>query len=119
MISRVNNIGVIAELIGAAGLIILLLINIKHGPSVLFETDGTGSGHDWGYFGALLLGAIMPLYVMYGFDTRRISGRGDVRSAPHRAAGRVARAAHGGRHGLSADRPRHDGGRQGRDRPSA
>jgi urea carboxylase system permease len=69
IISRINNIGVIAELVGAVGLILLLIINIKHGPSVLFETDGTGSGHDWGYFGALLLGAIMPLYVMYGFDS--------------------------------------------------
>jgi urea carboxylase system permease len=69
IISRVNNIGVIAELVGAVGLILLLIINIKHGPSVLFKTDGTGTGHDWGYFGALLLGAIMPLYVMYGFDS--------------------------------------------------
>ena len=69
VISRVNNIGVIAELIGAVGLILLLIINIEHGPSVLFETDGTGAGHEWGYFGALLLGAIMPLYVMYGFDS--------------------------------------------------
>jgi urea carboxylase system permease len=69
IISRVNNIGVIAELIGAVGLILLLIINTKHGPSVLFETDGTEAGHDWGYFGALLLGAIMPLYVMYGFDS--------------------------------------------------
>ena len=69
VISRINNIGVLAELIGAAGLIILLAIHIKHGPSVLFKTDGTGAGHDWGYFGALLIGAIMPLYVMYGFDT--------------------------------------------------
>ena len=69
IISRINNIGVIAELVGAVGLIILLAINIQHGPSVLFETDGTGAGHEWGYFGALLLGAIMPLYVMYGFDT--------------------------------------------------
>ena len=69
IISTVNNIGVIAELIGAAGLIIILAINIQHGPSVLFKTDGTGAGHDWGYFGALLLGAIMPLYVMYGFDS--------------------------------------------------
>jgi urea carboxylase system permease len=69
IISRINNIGVIAELVGAVGLILLLIINIKHGPSVLFKTDGTGAGHDWGYFGALLLGAIMPLYVMYGFDS--------------------------------------------------
>jgi urea carboxylase system permease len=69
IISTVNNIGVIAELIGAVGLILILIINIEHSPSVLFETDGTGAGHDWGYFGALLLGAIMPLYVMYGFDS--------------------------------------------------
>ena len=69
IISRINNIGVAAELIGAAGLIILLIINIKHGPSVLFKTDGTAIGHSWGYTGALLLGAIMPLYVMYGFDS--------------------------------------------------
>jgi urea carboxylase system permease len=69
VISRINNIGVIAELVGAAGLIILLIIHVKHGPAVLAKTDGTGAGHDWGWFGALLLGAIMPLYVMYGFDT--------------------------------------------------
>ena len=69
IISTVNNIGVIAELIGAVGLIIILAVNIQHSPSVLFETDGTGAGHDWGYAGALLLGAIMPLYVMYGFDS--------------------------------------------------
>ena len=42
---------------------------------MLFETDGTGAGHDWGYFGALLLGAIMPLYVMYGFDSAGHSPR--------------------------------------------
>jgi urea carboxylase system permease len=69
IISLINNIGVIAELIGAAGLIILLAIHIKHGPAVLFKTDGTGAGHSWGWFGALLVGAIMPLYVMYGFDS--------------------------------------------------
>ncbi len=69
LLSQVNNIGVAAELIGAAGLILLYLIHIHNGPSVLFKTDGTGAGHDWGYFGALLIGAIMPLYVMYGFDT--------------------------------------------------
>ena len=69
LLSQINNIGVAAELIGAAGLILIYLVNVHNGPSVLFETDGTGAGHDWGYFGALLIGAIMPLYVMYGFDT--------------------------------------------------
>ena len=114
IISRINNIGVIAELIGAVGLILLLIINIKHGPSVLFETDGTGAGHDWGYFGALLLGAIMPLYVMYGFDSAGLTGRGDRRSAAHGADGPHARTADGRRHGFPPDRLRHDGRRQGR-----
>jgi urea carboxylase system permease len=70
VLSRVNNIGVTAELIGAAGLIILFLIHANRSPTdVLTNTAGTGAGHDWGYFGAMLIGAIMPLYVMYGFDT--------------------------------------------------
>ena len=70
VLSRINNVGVASELIGAAGLIILFLINAQRSPSdVLTNTAGTGAGHDWGYFGALLIGAIMPLYVMYGFDT--------------------------------------------------
>jgi urea carboxylase system permease len=69
LLSQINNVGVAAELIGAAGLILIYLFNVHNSPSVLFETDGTGAGHDWGYFGALLIGAIMPLYVMYGFDT--------------------------------------------------
>jgi urea carboxylase system permease len=87
IISTVNNIGVIAELIGAGGLIIILAINVQHGPSVLFETDGTGAGHDWGYFGAFLLGAIMPLYVMYGFDTA--GSLAEETSDPRRTAPRA------------------------------
>jgi urea carboxylase system permease len=71
VLSRINNIGVIAELIGASGLIILFLIHANRGPqTVLTDTAGTGASHgSLGYFGALLIGAIMPLYVMYGFDT--------------------------------------------------
>jgi urea carboxylase system permease len=70
VLSRINNIGVASELIGATGLIIIFLIHANRSPSdVLTNTAGTGAGHDWGYFGALLIGAIMPLYVMYGFDT--------------------------------------------------
>jgi amino acid transporter len=70
VLSRINNIGVASELIGAAGLVILFLIHANRGPQdVLTNTASTGTGHDLGYFGALLIGAIMPLYVMYGFDT--------------------------------------------------
>jgi urea carboxylase system permease len=71
IMSKINNVGVICELIGATGLIFLFLIHANRGPqTVLTDTAGTGASHgSLGYLGALLIGAIMPLYVMYGFDT--------------------------------------------------
>ena len=64
-----NNIGVIAELIGASLLVILLIFHFHRSPTIVFHTLGTGSGHSWGYFGAFLIAGIMSAYVMYGFDT--------------------------------------------------
>jgi len=69
LMSRINNAGVAAELVGVTLLIILLAIHIKRGPDVILKTNGTGAGHDWGYFGAFLIGGIVSTYVMYGFDT--------------------------------------------------
>jgi len=69
VMARINNIGVIAELIGATILVILLIFHFHRGPGVVTNTLGTGAGHSWGYFGAFLIGGIMSAYVMYGFDT--------------------------------------------------
>jgi urea carboxylase system permease len=69
LMARINNVGVAAELIGATLLIILLAIHIKRGPGVVLHNNGTDAGHDWGYFGAFLIGAIVSTYVFYGFDT--------------------------------------------------
>jgi urea carboxylase system permease len=73
LMSRINNVGVAAELIGAAVLIVLLAIHTTRGPQVVTETFGTGPGLPGygtiGYGAAFLIGAIMPAYVMYGFDT--------------------------------------------------
>ncbi len=69
LMARINNVGVAAELIGVTLLIIFLAFHIKRGPSVVFETNGTGAGHTWGYFGAFLIGGIVSTYVFYGFDT--------------------------------------------------
>lgn len=69
LMARINNAGVAAELIGVTLLIILLAIHIKRGPGVITHTNGTGAGHDWGYFGAFLIGGIVSTYVFYGFDT--------------------------------------------------
>jgi urea carboxylase system permease len=69
LMARINNVGVIAELVGASLLIILLLFHLHHPPSVIVHSYGYGAGHPWGYFGALLVGGLLSAYVMYGFDT--------------------------------------------------
>jgi urea carboxylase system permease len=69
LMSRINNVGVAAELIGSVLLIILLLFHLHQPPSVIAHTHGYGAGHKWGYFGALLIGGLLSAYVMYGFDT--------------------------------------------------
>jgi urea carboxylase system permease len=65
----INNVGVIAELIGCSILVILLVFHFHRGPGVVGNTLHTGVGHSWGYFGAFLIAGIMSAYVMYGFDT--------------------------------------------------
>jgi urea carboxylase system permease len=69
VMSFINNIGVIAELIGSTILVILMIFHFHRGPGVVTQTLGTGAGHSWGYFGAFLIAGIMSAYVMYGFDT--------------------------------------------------
>ena len=84
LMSRINSAGVFIELIAAVLLIILLAANITRGPDVLFETQGKGEGHDWGYFGAFLAAALASAYVMYGFDTA--SSLGEETMEPRRTA---------------------------------
>jgi urea carboxylase system permease len=78
LMSRINSAGVFIELIAAVLLILLLAVNITRGPSVLFETQGTGEGHDLGYLGAFLVAALASAYVMYGFDTASSLGEETV-----------------------------------------
>ncbi|TGD89655.1 amino acid permease [Mycolicibacterium sp. CH28] len=73
LMALINNIGVAAEIIGVALIVILLLFHIQRGPGVVLTTQGAGPGlPGWGALGLLaplLMAAIMPAYVMYGFDT--------------------------------------------------
>jgi urea carboxylase system permease len=69
LMARINNAGVMLELIGATLLIVLLVFHFHRGPGVITHTLGLGAGHAWGYFGAFLIAGIMSAYVMYGFDT--------------------------------------------------
>ena len=84
VMARINNFGVIAELIGASLLCILLLFHIHRGPQVIVHNLGLGKGHEWGYFGAFIVGGIMSAYVMYGFDTAGTLG--EETNDPRRAA---------------------------------
>ncbi len=69
LMARINNVGVIAELVGVAMLIGLLAVRVCRGPSVLFDTQGRGDGQPMGYLGPFLAAALMASYVLYGFDT--------------------------------------------------
>ena len=99
MLSKINNVGVAAELIGASGLVILFLIHANRSPTdVLTNTANTANvpvNHAWGYLGALLVGrdhaAVRDVRVRLG----RLAGRGDRRSAQAGAAGDPPGAGHG------------------------
>ena len=84
VMSRINNFGVIAELVGSTILVILFLFHLHHSPAVIAHSYGLGAGHPWGFFGALLVGGIVSAYVMYGFDTAGTLG--EETSDPRRNA---------------------------------
>ena len=69
VMARINNFGVLAELIGSSLLVILLIFHFHRGPQIVLHNLGAGAGHSWHYFGAFIIGGIMSAYVMYGFDT--------------------------------------------------
>jgi amino acid transporter len=69
LLSRINNVGVFAEMAGAVALIVLLAAHARRGPGVVLETLGHGDGLSTGYLGPFLAAALVPSFVMYGFDT--------------------------------------------------
>jgi urea carboxylase system permease len=69
LLARINNAGVVTELLGAIVLVLLLWAASRRGMCVAFETLDRGAGAPLGYFGAFLAAALVPSYVMYGFDT--------------------------------------------------
>jgi len=69
LLALINNLGVIAELVGVALLVGLLAAHIRRGPAVLFAARAGAEGSPLGFLGPILAAALMPSYVMYGFDT--------------------------------------------------
>jgi urea carboxylase system permease len=69
LLSRINNVGVFAEMAGAIVLVVLLAIRARRGVDVVLITQGKGDGLPMGYLGPFLAAALVPSFVMYGFDT--------------------------------------------------
>jgi urea carboxylase system permease len=69
LLSRINNVGVFAEMAGAVILIGLLAYQARRGIGVVLQTQGKGDALPMGYLGPFLAAALVPSFVMYGFDT--------------------------------------------------
>jgi urea carboxylase system permease len=69
LLAVINNIGVIAELLGVTLLITLLALHVRRGPAVFLDAQGRGGGRPLGYLPTFLAAALMASYVLYGFDT--------------------------------------------------
>jgi urea carboxylase system permease len=106
LVSIINNIGVVAEIVGMFGFALVLLLFFRHNPiSFLFTGPHTDlqaavpatattaavaaqpwtPGFGFGYFGAFSAALFMSLFVIYGFDTAGTLGeetRDPQRNAP-------------------------------------
>ncbi len=72
ILSMINNIGVVAEIVGMVFFaLILLLIGHHQSLGVFFDPAGTQHtpGAGAGYVGVFLAAMFMSLFVIYGFDT--------------------------------------------------
>ncbi len=72
LVSLINNVGVVAEILGMVVFALILLIVGHHQPlSVVVNTAGTEHtpGAGAGYLGVFAAAMFMALYVIYGFDT--------------------------------------------------
>ncbi len=88
LVSLINNIGVVAEIVGMGVFALILLIVGHHQPlSVFVNTAGTEHtpGAGGGYAGVFLTAMFMSLFVIFGFDTAGTLGeetRNPTREAP-------------------------------------
>jgi amino acid transporter len=93
ILAFINNIGVVAEVLGMLVFAIILLFFFNHQPiSVIFDTSYTSSLADGNFSAVFLVGALMALFVVYGFDTAGTFGEetvGATRLAPRGVLGAI------------------------------
>jgi amino acid transporter len=85
LLALINNIGVVAEILGMVVFALILLFFANHqSPAILFDTSYTANQAQ-GYLPIFLVGMFMALFVVYGFDTAGTFGEETVdasRQAP-------------------------------------
>jgi urea carboxylase system permease len=71
LMARINNVGVLTEIIGVVLLLVLLFARARRGAGILFQVQSHGRAvtGPLGWVSPILAAAVMPSYVMYGFDT--------------------------------------------------
>lgn len=69
VVSLVNNVGVVVELVAVTFMIVFFFAAAKRGPQVVLDSLGRGSENDLGLPGALLMALLLGCYIMWGFDT--------------------------------------------------
>ena len=79
ILAVLNNIGVAAEIVGMLVFALILLFFANHqSPSILFDTSTTSGLAGGNFFAVFLVGMLMPLFVVYGFDTAGTFGEETV-----------------------------------------
>ena len=69
VVSLVNNVGVVVELLASVFLIVFFIVAAKRGPQVVFDSVGHGHDNALGLPGAMLMALLLGCYIMWGFDT--------------------------------------------------
>lgn len=66
--ARVAATVVAIEIVAVFAIVIGLLVHVRRGPGVVFQTNGMGAHQSLGYLSALLVAGIAAGYVFFGFE---------------------------------------------------
>jgi urea carboxylase system permease len=85
LLSAINNIGVVAEILGMLVFAVILLIFFNHQPlSIITTTAGLENQPGGSFLAMFLVAMFMSLFVVYGFDTAGTFGE-ETRDAGRQA----------------------------------
>jgi len=91
LLAFLNNLGVVAEIVGMVVLAMVLLIFANHQPiSVIFDTSYTSDLANGNVLAVFLIGMFLALFVVYGFDTAGTFGEETVDASRHAPRGILA-----------------------------